>query len=355
MTSRLRVVRALGDMKALREPWRALEEVARTPLLSYDYVESFIEAYADDPNMRIAVLEDGNALRAAAPLRRTSRFGMDWLEFFDQPVQEVHAGFLSDSDGSAQELCRQIVNLGMPLNLIRIPLTSPVVPAFAGLAKDGRCICREVEGISTASVTFGPGEIEEIMSPSGLKRLRRSERKAEAAGSIAFSFHKPGVEDVGRLMDVFVNVEAASWKGAAGTSLRDDQPMRAFFSEVARRAARRGELFVAIMTVDGKPAAVRVATSRFGSLWDHKIGYSEEFAAVAPGLVLTQATLKASKSMGNTGHVFLGNHEEWQDRWQPLVTPTRTIKVFPFSMRGLAAFALEAAAYSVRRMRRTHD
>lgn len=352
MPAVLRVVKTLEVMRALRGPWQVLEEAARTPLLSYDYVESFIEAYADEPNMRIAVLEENQVLRAVAPLRRTVRLGMDWLEFFDQPVQEVHAGFLHDSVGSARELCRQLVELGMPVHLVRIPSSSPVVPAFAELAAGRRCLCRSLEGIPTASITFGPGEVEATMSASGLKRLQRSQRKAAAAGTVEFSFFEPKEDEVGQLLDVFVEVEAASWKGEAGTSLKNVPAMRAFFTEVARRAARKGELLVAVMTISGKPAAVRVATNRFGSLWDHKIGYRDEFAAASPGLVLTQATLKASKAKGNSGHVFLGNYEEWQDRWQPTVQQTTTLKVFPRTLRGLAAISAESLAYLMRRLNR---
>lgn len=345
----VRVISTLRGIEDLRSGWGDLQAAAGTALLDLDYIMAFIEAYGVK-HIRVVALEMGGQLKAVAPLRIERRRGLSWLEFFDQPVQEVHAGFLHDGPEAALGLCRGIMALGLPLRLVRLPVRSPVSEAFRRLAEERICISRVSSGIPTAEFLFPAGGPDKALGGDNLRKLRHRWRKAEAQGPVQATFHMPGPDEAGELIERFIRVESSGWKGRGGTGLAFDRTMGGFFTCVALKAAERGQLLVAFLTIDGKPAAARLATEAYGALWDHKIGYDESFAAMAPGVLLTWETLRWSYARGNIRHVFLGNHEEWQDRWKPEIVQTCTIKAFPISVRGLLGLADETAAYVMRRL-----
>ncbi len=344
----LRILTTQGELASVRSDWEDLAQAAGSVLLDVDYVLAFLEAFGPG-SVCVFVLERQGRVRAIAPLRVARRGGVNWLEFFDAPTQEVHAGFLHETADDAFALCEHLVRHGMPIKLVRIPRVSPVVEAFSRLRARRTCVCRTSHGAPTAEVRFPDGGPDKLTSADGAKKLRYLLRKAGEIGDVSFAFNTPGEGEAGVLFDQFVDVEAAGWKGQQRTSLSHDPVQRAFFRQVAGKAAARGQLMIGIMSIAGRPAAARLCSARYGALWDHKIGYDEQFAAISPGILLTAETLRWSAARGFDRHVFLGNHEKWQDRWRPDVHETVTLTIYPRAVAGMIGLLADAFSAGLRR------
>ena len=88
----------------------------------------------------------------------------------------------------------------------------------------------------------------------------------------------------------FLDVEAAGWKGRAGTAIGTRPAEREFLLAAAREAARAGRLMLLALRLDGRPIAMKLnfmastATSRGGFAF--KIAHDEAFARFSPGVLL---------------------------------------------------------------------
>lgn len=96
-------------------------------------------------------------------------------------------------------------------------------------------------------------------------------------------------EAVRHAMEVYLRLEEAGWKGAAGTAFLRLPALATFARTMSRSLAAEGKFRVETMLLDGRPiAAGLVLTSgRHAAFW--KMTYDEDFAAFAPGIQLTVA------------------------------------------------------------------
>lgn len=187
---------------------------------------------------------------------------------------------------------------------------------------------------------------------SGQRRsvVKRKRKAAEKLGALDIAFLSPGAAEVDAAFDELVVVEAAGWKGKAGTALAQDVPLQDFFRTYARAAAARGEIRFGRVSVGGRLAAVRMDVERAAQRWELKIGYDEGFADVSPGQLLSYETFRDAMERGSTVHNFLGGYEAWQDDWGIEVKPLANLRYYLPSIGGLAALAADSATVAWRRV-----
>ncbi|HEY3684829.1 MAG TPA: GNAT family N-acetyltransferase [Streptosporangiaceae bacterium] len=132
-------------------------------------------------------------------------------------------------------------------------------------------------------------------SPKTRKSLEARRRKlARMAGADAVTFRvDPGEPVPDTLVEDFLKLEAAGWKGAAGTALASRPETAAFFRDVVRaQAARRGAQVVGVRCGERLVAAT-VNLVAGGGLFFYKIAYDEEFRTASPGRILMADNLDA--------------------------------------------------------------
>jgi CelD/BcsL family acetyltransferase involved in cellulose biosynthesis len=115
---------------------------------------------------------------------------------------------------------------------------------------------------------------------------RRRRRLTEALGG------EPTLTDLAGhpgAFDEFLQMEAAGWKGRAGSALASREDTAAFFRAWADRYNAAGRLHMFSLTYGGKPIAMQCAVRLAGSLCIFKIAYDESYAACSPGQLLTIA------------------------------------------------------------------
>jgi CelD/BcsL family acetyltransferase involved in cellulose biosynthesis len=121
------------------------------------------------------------------------------------------------------------------------------------------------------------------LSSSRLKRVRRSRRALErAAGPVTV------VDSAGdpAAVERFLALEAAGWKGRAGTAMAVRPADAAFFREVCARFAAAGRLELRTLEVEAGPVAMQVALRAGDAVFHMKVAYDEAHGDHSPGVQL---------------------------------------------------------------------
>ena len=126
---------------------------------------------------------------------------------------------------------------------------------------------------------------------STLERRRRREadrqrRRLSDQGSLDFAVARSPAE-VAAALDGFLALEAAGWKGRAGTALAAAPGAAAYFREAAEAGARAGAFRVATLLLDGRPVAAGLVSIAGRRAFYVKTAYDEDLARYSPGLLLT--------------------------------------------------------------------
>lgn len=127
---------------------------------------------------------------------------------------------------------------------------------------------------------------------SRLKDLRRRRRRLEESGVLDLETATEGAA-LERALDSFLALEAAGWKGAAGTALlckpQTERFARALFRPEGGPVTVRADL----LRLDGRAVAASLALVCGGTAHLLKTAYDETLRAQAPGLVLEDAIVRA--------------------------------------------------------------
>jgi CelD/BcsL family acetyltransferase involved in cellulose biosynthesis len=125
----------------------------------------------------------------------------------------------------------------------------------------------------------------------------------------------------------------------------------AFFADYLRRAAERGTLRLWYLHVGTRLAAAQVSLEAHGVVWVLKIAYDETLGRLSPGLQLTSAMLEDAVRLRLTACEFIGSADDWKQRWRGELRSLRLVLIYPRSLRGAAALAVDAVAHAARALR----
>lgn len=191
------------------------------------------------------------------------------------------------------------------------------------------------------------------LSARRLKELRRQGRRLDDHGPKTFrDWTEPA--DVEAALKRFLDLEAAGWKGRAGTAMRGRADQRGFVERLVAARAARGEALVLELLVGGRLAASGLVLLSGDRGWFYKIAYDEALARLSPGVQLTvELTLRLSRetrltqvdSTAIAGHPMIDR--VWCDR---LALSDLVIALDPAAPRAAARAA--AAERLKRRLRR---
>jgi CelD/BcsL family acetyltransferase involved in cellulose biosynthesis len=173
------------------------------------------------------------------------------------------------------------------------------------------------------------------------KELRRLERRLAERGTVTFE-ELPPYGDVGHWINEFFALEAAGWKGRAGTAIVHRASDRAFFAEFARTAHAERRLQCLALRLDGVAIAMKLNVFTRDQGFTLKIAHDEAFARFSPGVLLerfnqrcfahTAAAFVCMDSCAMEGHSMI--ERLWPDR--------RQIAAVTVAGRGVAARAFVA-------------
>ncbi len=99
--------------------------------------------------------------------------------------------------------------------------------------------------------------------------------------------------DVRARFEMFMQLEAAGWKGRRGTALISAAATREFAREVVAARAEAGAARIDSIDLGGHPIAMVVSFAAGETAWTWKIAYDETFGRFSPGAQLMLETAKA--------------------------------------------------------------
>lgn len=173
--------------------------------------------------------------------------------------------------------------------------------------------------------------------------LRQRRRRLEQWGDVELELDMGWPDTVGPLQQGLA-IEAAAWKEAAGTAVRNDPAVAQFYHRLSRRAAECGWLRLAFLRVGGVRVAFAYMLEHSGVMYMLKQGYDPRFNKGAPGVVMQWLLLEHAFRAGVRRFEFLGRSEPFKKRWTPAARRQHWLYIFNagLSMRALhwSKFAL---------------
>ena len=308
-------VESLEGFRELEAGWEALARDVGHPFASHAWIDAWLSAFGAEMPPAVYTAWDGDRLAAAIPLvRRGSVLAA---------AANAHTPWFSPLGG------------GEPLSLLadavaRSAASHVVLPELAvddaatGVLTDALDRDRAVvwvESTRSAPVVDGSSVPDEYLSHlSGDRRreVRRLRRRLEEVGAVVSPLGRP--TDVGAEVDRALALEAMGWKGRRGTAILDDPATERFYRDVAHAFARRDELRVSTVTLDGELVAFDLCIVANGRLWIPKGSIDERQRRLSPGIVLLVAEIEAAFDDGAGGVELLGDADAYK---LPYATRTR--------------------------------
>jgi CelD/BcsL family acetyltransferase involved in cellulose biosynthesis len=330
---------------ALRDAWEALAAPEPTPFASHAWFDCWWRAFGAGQELSICAAWRGDELVAVLPLcRRRARLAS--MANVHTPVFRAPA-----RDGAALSAVVEAAQATEPqaLMLHAVAVQDPLLEAAraAGLRRHRPAV---VEAVHASPIIDTSGDrAAYFRSRASRVRTQRNKLRREHAARFV-------LDDCRRDLDAQLNtafaVEAAGWKGRAGTAIRSTPETELFYRSVAHAHRDRGELRLAWLYLDGRPAAMDMLLLRARRMYLLKTGLDETFRSLSAGGVLHLELIEHCFELQLQACELLGGEEPWKLR---LSTGRRDhARLLSYSRRpiGLARYAGRRAAVPLLRKAR---
>jgi hypothetical protein len=165
-----------------------------------------------------------------------------------------------------------------------------------------------------------PLYVENALGQRQHKELRRHWRRLSETGAVLFTAATEPAA-VAAALDDFLALEAAGWKGRAGTAAADHEELRRFTRAAVIGLAAEGKVLLNRILVDGTAIAAAIVLRSGHQAWFWKIAYDESFARFSPGVMLSVAltdelldepTIERTDSCATADHPMIDHL--WRER-----------------------------------------
>jgi CelD/BcsL family acetyltransferase involved in cellulose biosynthesis len=332
--------------EALAAEWAALADATGAlPFAHPQWVVPWARAAGRD--LGLLTVRRHGGLAAVLPLcgERTLSTAADWhvpeacAVWADTAAAEALAAALASS--SVARITLDFVASGSPTHRV----------LAAALESAGRTLHTRVRARSPF-IDLSPGwdQYRDGLSAKKLRELRRRMRRLEDEGAVEFTVHD-GAAGLDGLLEEAFTVEAAGWKGEAGTAIAADPALERFYRGVAAWAATEGMLRLQFLRVGGRPIAFDLALVSDGREWLLKTGFDPGMRRHAPGQHLRLFAIRSAFERGLAAYEFAGSADAWKLEWTASTRPVLAIEAFAPGMAGTTArvrFRLGRAARALR-------
>jgi hypothetical protein len=155
-----------------------------------------------------------------------------------------------------------------------------------------QAVLRALSRRTSRTLTLSEWSRPYLADESGLKRsgstrkkLRQDWNRLSAVGA-ADVVNDRACSAVREAFEVFLTLEAESWKGTHGTALLSDVKDATFARRLVGDLAEQGSASVALLRVDGRPIAAQVLLYCGTMAYTWKTAFDAEYAKYSPGALL---------------------------------------------------------------------
>jgi CelD/BcsL family acetyltransferase involved in cellulose biosynthesis len=129
------------------------------------------------------------------------------------------------------------------------------------------------------------GYLDHAIPHKKRKELRRQRKRLADSGVLTSATITDPAALTAQLVD-FLALEAAGWKGRAGTAAKGNDAVGCFVVEAVSALAAEGKASVARLALDGRAIAAIVTLRSGDGAWCWKIAYDEAYSRASPGVQL---------------------------------------------------------------------
>ena len=174
------------------------------------------------------------------------------------------------------------------LHLPQMPAEGPVAAALTRvLTRSGRLhyVAAQESRAMLTGETSAAAYLEAAMSAKKRKELRRQHNRLAEEGALSFE-RVEGTDDIAEWTAEFLALEAAGWKGEAGSALASAPDTRALFEAALEGAAAAGRLERLALRLDGRAIAMLANFITAPGAYSYKTAFDEACARFSPGMLL---------------------------------------------------------------------
>lgn len=332
-----------AELEGLEAEWSALQAGAHDLVLGHRWFAAAATLH-EAASLRIITVRRAGRLAGIAPMAEARQHGTVWLELIGTRVLHEPAGMPAEDSAALEALCEALVRQRRPFVLQRVDDAAPLPTALRTASRwQGLVLRLPSPPCQRVDLPGAWDEYFDARSAGFRSRLRRKRRLLEAQGTVTVEHLRPGAGDLEAAIAEAADVEADGWKGAAGSSIRQNERLRRFLLELAARFASKREFQVSFLRVGADAVAMNVLVEHDRRLWELKTGYREAWSRTSPGLLLLWETLRDAHARGLQGYEFLGAGDARQRAWSTSERHLQTFVYFPGNLAGIRALCGVAA------------
>lgn len=283
--------------------WDALAGTANEPNPFFEswYLLPALRNLERSEKVWLLVLEAGGVLLGIMPICRS-------LTYYHHPLPQLrnwaHSNcFLGSplvASGAQTAFWRALLQwadkqagTALFLHLVHVPLTGPLHETLQDvLAQSGHpaaIVMREERAMLASNLSPG-SYLEQALSGKKRKELRRQHKRLSEQGTLTFE-REIGSADLDSWTERFLKLEAAGWKGIAGSALSCAPATTSLFKQALEGAAQRGKLERLCLSLDGQPIAMLANFLAAPGAFSFKTAFDENYARFSPGVLLQRENL----------------------------------------------------------------
>jgi CelD/BcsL family acetyltransferase involved in cellulose biosynthesis len=320
--------------------WNRLVDEAKIdhPFLRHEWVRTWWECFKPSGRLHILIVKEGTDLIAIAPLmfdqgrvygcpvRRLRGIANVYTERFDLILTR-----------RAKEACRAIwkflaaqADSWDMLELRQIPEGARAAEYLRYWAYEDKFLLGQWHSSDGPYIPINKTweTYTKTLSKKHLSNMRGRAKGLHRIGEVRHEIVTGGEQLNSRLNEAFL-LEAAAWKGKAGTAIMNEPDRLAFYRTLLTRAAEGGWLQLHFLTIEGKRIAVQFALLVHKKLYILKSGYDPHYAPFAPSLLLCDLMLRDAWKRQLVEVDFLGDAERWKLEWASHTRSHSWLFIFP--------------------------
>jgi len=341
----IRTVSGYEEFVALEPVWRAVAAGARLehPFLEHAWVRTWWESFGAGSRLQVLLVMAGAETIAIAPLIVTR------IRMWGLPVRRLgffYNAHVPRADFLIAQRPREVYRAIWDhlaaqgdwdlLQLCQIQEGSATLEAMTRLAAEAGCgVTRWVSGASPWLTLSGSWDgFFSALPVKHRGNLRNRLRHLESVGPVNLETITGG-EALPEGLEAALRLEAAAWKGAAGTAIAADGAVSAFYTAFAMRAAEQGWLRLHFLRAGAARVAFDYSLEYGGRMHLLKCGYDPDYSRYSPYNLLLASVLEELFVQGEAqGYEFLGEVADWKLQWTRRARGNVWLFLFAHSAKG---------------------
>jgi CelD/BcsL family acetyltransferase involved in cellulose biosynthesis len=307
--------RPLATLESLVEPWRELAAHAIEPNVFYEPAFALAAAPLLGADVMAGLVwsrDPGRQLAGFFPVRvDRHRYGLPlpvlvgWTHpYAPLGTPLVHREMAEPAIAAWLDHITRDADLPDLLLMRFLADEGPFAAALASVLARHGCESRSFDRHERALLAPGEnraGYFERTMPAKRQRELRRQRRRLDELGTVTLA--EADSSDMAAALEDFLALEAAGWKGRAGTAAMQNEDVLHFVRRAVAGLEREGKASVHRLLLNGQAIAATVTLTSGNTAWGWKVAYDEIYAPYSPGVLLLAASTEALLSGTAVAHM----------------------------------------------------